>query len=188
MRKIRYSPRLLGALVLAPSLAVAQENTGFPVIVPSQSSVYNQNTVNLPTPPPVNGQDIIRGASGVSCQSAVASGGPYLDLGVIGSQDVFNRDTAAVYGRVVVPLGERPKRPDCTELYELEITRLKMELELLRLGLPPAIAGAIDGSARHASQDAVSANQSNPLVIQEAASKTMFTERSSRDPDRNPGE
>lgn len=122
--------------------AQAQESAAIPVILPNQSSVFNQSTVNLPTPPAVNGQDIIRGSSGVSCQTAVSNGGAYVDIGVIGSQDVFSRDTAAVYGRVVFPLGKRPDRPDCTKLYALEIQRLQMELQLLSFN-----AGGINGAA-----------------------------------------
>ncbi|MEE2690061.1 MAG: hypothetical protein VX640_00850 [Pseudomonadota bacterium] len=125
------------ALTFAAPAALAQTTAdGVPIIIPSQSSIYNQNAVNLPAPPMPNGQDVVRGVSGASCQSSVGSGGPYLDLGVIGSQDVFNRETAALYGRVVIPIGERPKRVDCTRLYELEIARLKMEIDLMRLGMP----------------------------------------------------
>lgn len=90
--------------------------------------------MTLPNAPIVSGQDIIRGADGTSCQSAVASGGPYLDFGVLQNEDVFTRQSAAVYGRIVVPLGKRGRRVDCTKLYKLEIARMQMELELLRMG------------------------------------------------------
>ncbi|NJO38679.1 MAG: hypothetical protein HC871_15075, partial [Rhizobiales bacterium] len=136
---MRTIPHLAAAaLTLAlPAPALAQTSPdGVPIIIPSQSSIYNQNAVNLPSPPIATGQDVVRGVSGATCQTAINSAGAYFDVGVIGSQDVFNRDTAAVYGRLVVPLGERPKRLDCTKLYELEITRLKMELDLMRLGAP----------------------------------------------------
>lgn len=105
-----------------------------PILIPSQSSVFNQNSVNLPSAPSVSGQDVVRGADGTTCQSAVASGGPYLDVGVLQSQDFYARDTAALYGRVVFPLGRRSRRVDCTQLYKLEIERMRMELELLRVG------------------------------------------------------
>ncbi|MEM6913274.1 MAG: SPOR domain-containing protein [Pseudomonadota bacterium] len=90
--------------------------------------------MNLPNAPMTTGQDIVRGADGTSCQTAIASGGPYLDVGVLQSQDFYQRDSAAVYGRVVIPIGKRAKRLDCTRLYQLEIERMRMELELLRLG------------------------------------------------------
>jgi len=140
MRKISHhaSGAVIGSLMCALPAFAEDATTQYypPYVPPSQSSIYNQSSVFLPTPPVAHGQDSVRGASGLSCQSAVASGGPYLDLGMIGAQDVFNRDTATVYGRIVVPLGKRPKRPDCTKLYDLEIARLRMELELLRMGLP----------------------------------------------------
>ncbi|MBB4657939.1 hypothetical protein [Parvularcula dongshanensis] len=116
-------------------MAGAQETNLQPVLVPSQSSVLNQNSVFLPTPPTATGQDMVRSAGGTSCQTAVASGGPFLDVGVIGSQDLHARDTGAVYGRLVVPIGRRAKRVDCTRLYDLEIQRLRMELEVLRAGV-----------------------------------------------------
>ncbi len=153
MRKIRHRSTPAIAFVigwlLTTGVAFAQNaDTQIvpiypPYVPPSQSSIYNQNSVYLPTPPVAHGTDSVRGAAGVSCQSAVGSGGPYLDIGLIGSQDVYNRDTASVYGRIVVPLGDRPKRPDCTKLYELEITRMRMELDLLRMGLPPGLGGTM---------------------------------------------
>ena len=140
MRKIRHRPgrALTAAILCIASPALGQEAPYYypPYAPPSQSSVYNQNSVYLPTTPSVSGQDMVRGAGGVTCQSAVASGGAYVDVGLIGAQDVFNRDTAALYGRVVVPLGKRPDRPDCTKLYEMELARMQMELDLMRMGLP----------------------------------------------------
>ena len=165
MRKVRYYAAwaLISTVAVAQS-AHAQETSAqyhAPYYPPSQSSVYNQNSVYLPTPPIAQGQDIVRGASGVSCQSAVASGGPYVDIGLISAQDVYNRDTAAFYGRIVVPLGKRPERPDCTKLYELEIARLRLELELLRMGLPPGI-----GAMAQASVSDVEAPQTgSPMMI-----------------------
>ena len=138
MRKI-YG---ISAVILAGGLCsgasaqvdpIAAQNT---IIVPSQSSVYNQNSVNLPTAPQPNGQDIVRSSGGTSCQSAVSTNNPYLDIGVIGSDDVFQRETQALYGRLVVPLGPKPRRVDCTRLYELEIARLSMELEMMKLAMP----------------------------------------------------
>lgn len=153
MRKIRYRSAdaaiaAMAAWMMAGAAYGQSSDTQLvpiypPYAPPSQSSVYNQNSVYLPSPPVAHGTDSVRAAAGVSCQSAVGSGGPYLDIGLIGSQDVFNRETASVYGRIVVPLGDRPKRPDCTKLYELEIARMRMELDLLRLGLPPGLGGTM---------------------------------------------
>ncbi len=37
------------------------------------------------------------------------------------------------YARVTMPLGHRPPRIDCSRLYELEIARMKREIELLKM-------------------------------------------------------
>ncbi|MEM7739372.1 MAG: hypothetical protein AAF225_01050, partial [Pseudomonadota bacterium] len=116
----RRAPQLLAVCAAALGSAAAQQEvtqSGQPIVVPSQSSVFNQNSVNLPNAPMTTGQDIVRGADGTSCQTAIASGGPYLDVGVLQSQDFYQRDSAAVYGRVVIPIGKRAKRHDCTKLY-----------------------------------------------------------------------
>lgn len=150
MRKISCGlpATLIAGSLLPAAMAGQQVSSGTevqPIIIPSQSSVYNQNSVTLPNPPTVHGQDVVRGAGGVSCQSAVASSGPYVDVGMIGSEDVFDRSTGALYGRIVFPLGKKRRRIDCNRLYELEIERMRLELELLRMGtglmadpMPPA--------------------------------------------------
>lgn len=138
MRTLPHRPaRALAPCLLLLGAAAAQvtDGTSPPIVIPSQTSVFNQNAVTLPTAPSVSGQDVVRGADGTTCQSAVASGGPYLDVGVLQSQDFYARESAALYGRVVVPLGKRAQRVDCTALYKLEIERMRMELELLRMGL-----------------------------------------------------
>ncbi|WP_160605573.1 hypothetical protein [Pontixanthobacter aquaemixtae] len=95
------------------------------------------------------GEDSIETAEGTRCRQSINSNGSYLDLGLTGraskpltqpqalnlpfllSQD---RDSEMLaYARVTIPLGKKPQRIDCSRLYELEITRLKRELELLRL-------------------------------------------------------
>lgn len=124
-------------LTALPQISAAQtyyDNAGTPIFLPNSSSSYNQNGFHLPNAPTVNGQDTVRGSSGITCQSAVASNGPKLDFGLIGSNDIFDRNSTSVYGRISMPLGKRPKRVDCTKLYELEIQKLKMELQLLRAG------------------------------------------------------
>ncbi len=100
-------------------------------------SVSSQNTrnfgFNLPSPISPNGHDEVRAADGTTCRSSIATSGAYLDFGGIGSQlqDSGNLD-GTVYGRIVIPLGERPGRLDCRALYQLEIERLKFELKLAR--------------------------------------------------------
>ncbi|NNU17610.1 hypothetical protein HK107_14860 [Parvularcula sp. ZS-1/3] len=135
MRTFSYSTPIALAVLLVGSAAAQDQSPPTPIVIPSQSSLFNQNTINLPQAPIVTGQDVVRGADGTTCQSAVANGGPFFDVGVLQSEDVYARQTAAVYGRVVFPIGKRAKRIDCTRMYELEIARMRMELEVLRMGV-----------------------------------------------------
>lgn len=96
-------------------------------------------------PPPVGpgGDDSITTSEGVRCSQSINSNGGYLDLGVAGgdlntyySTDLDNRPQSAVgYARIIIPLGDAPRRLDCSRLYDLEIQRLKAEIEMLRIGL-----------------------------------------------------
>lgn len=77
------------------------------------------------------------------CSQSINSNGGYLDLGVAGGDlntyynaDLDRRPQSAVgYARVIIPLGETPQRLDCSRLYDLEIQRLKAEIEMLRIGM-----------------------------------------------------
>jgi hypothetical protein len=100
----------------------------------------------LPPPPTgPGGEDRIETASGTRCSQSINSNGSYLDVGVAASS-ANGRDTystpffsdrrgseALGYVRMTVPLGHRPARVDCTRVYELEIQRMKREIELLKL-------------------------------------------------------
>lgn len=93
---------------------------------------------NLPGVQLPQGADEVRAADGTTCRSAVSGSGAYLDVGVIGtpgSSSTTGTSTASAYGRIVIPLGHQPKRLDCSELYALEVERLKMELRLMQMGL-----------------------------------------------------
>lgn len=97
-------------------------------------------------PPPVGpgGEDSITTSEGVRCSQSINSSGGYLDLGIAGgdlstyyssNQNVATNNTAVGYARVIIPLGKRPKRIDCSQLYQMEIERLKAEIEALQIGL-----------------------------------------------------
>ena len=105
---------------LVSQAAVAQQASG---------SAFSLPGVSLP-----QGTDEVRAADGTSCRSAVGGNGAYLDMGAIGSPS-DNMRTSSVYGRVLIPLGANSKRLDCSQLYQLEVERLKMELELAKAGM-----------------------------------------------------
>ena len=100
------------------------------VVLPNTSQAYNH--------------DEVRTSSGLSCRQA--SGGPTtIEFGVLARDDEVDRDAfdpafgeavtqtgGAVYARVVHALGA-PKRLDCSRIYELEVERLKAEIEMLRI-------------------------------------------------------
>ncbi len=102
------------------------------------SSYYNQtyqHGLALPHVPLPSGSDEFRAADGTACCSNTASNDAYLDVGAIGSQDVEGSSIGGTfYGRIIMPLGPKPKRLDCTHLYTLEIERLRHELQLVRMG------------------------------------------------------
>ena len=98
----------------------------------------------LPSPPVgPGGEDAITTSEGVRCSQSINSSGGYLDFGVAGgdlsnyaSPSSARRANSAIgYARIIMPLGVSPKRLDCSELYDLEIQRLKAEIEMLRVGL-----------------------------------------------------
>lgn len=99
-----------------------------------------------PAPSGTGGEDSIETAEGTRCRQSINSSGPYLDVGVTGSRSRSEPmdqralvttapfgDQALAYARVTVPIGQRPRRLDCSRLYELEITRLRREIELMRM-------------------------------------------------------
>jgi hypothetical protein len=97
----------------------------------------------LPSPPVgPGGEDSITTSEGVRCSQSINSSGGYLDFGVAGGDlsssygtSSSGAQSAIGYARIIVPLGNAPKRLDCKELYDLEIQRLKAEIEMLKVGL-----------------------------------------------------
>ena len=116
-------------LIHCPALA---DHQGYP----HSHSYTNQTGIHMPPMPQNQGQDEVRSSSGLSCRSSNATSGPVMDMGVIGSGTNFAEGpNSSLYARVVIPLGERPTRLDCNALYQLELERLRLEVEMLRMGL-----------------------------------------------------
>lgn len=114
------------------------------MLIPSASA---QTGIFLPPGPQgPGGEDTIETSSGTRCRQSINSNGGYVDIGVAGSAgsaipqgrgafvSIAERDREALaYARVTLPLGKRPKRLDCSRIYELEIARLREEIELLKM-------------------------------------------------------
>jgi len=120
-------------------------------------------SVGLPAAPQwPNGTDRVRSADGVQCESSAAPRQWYMDIGLlagrgngVGAQnngtviDInstfidpnFQRNTYAVYARVVINLEDAPPPINCNVLYGLEIERLKSEIEYLKFG--SGVAGSV---------------------------------------------
>lgn len=102
-----------------------------------------------PAPQGSGGEDSIETAEGTRCRQSLNSNGAYVDLGLTGRSGSTlpqppagatfftypqDRDREALsYARVTIPLGKRPARLDCSRLYELEIARLKQQVEMLTM-------------------------------------------------------
>ena len=132
MRKI---PRQTALTVIAAGLLAL----GVQPLRADDVNFISQNIqgFNLPGVQLPQGADEVRAADGTTCRSAVSGNGAYLDVGVIGTPKATGAggSTASAYGRIVIPLGRSPKRLDCSQLYALEVERLKMELRLMQMGL-----------------------------------------------------
>jgi hypothetical protein len=120
---------LLAACLLAPSGASLAQGIYLP-----------------PAPQGPGGEDAIETSSGTRCRQSINGNGAYVDVGVAGStanrfRNFYSVDgnanrggtEALGYARITMPLGKTPTRLDCSRLYELEIARLKREIELLEL-------------------------------------------------------
>lgn len=122
------------ALLLAASLA-------------AEAPAFANDGIFLPQSPiGPGGEDSIETAEGTRCRQSINNSGAYADLGIVGNkarQPDYrsgavalvndNVDYALAYARVTIPLGRKPRRLDCTRLYELEITRLKREIEMMKM-------------------------------------------------------
>lgn len=143
----------------------------------AQSTIINQNLsgFSLPGVQLPQGHDEVRAADGTTCRSAVSGSGAYLDVGIIGSPEQIQNGNLSHYGRIVIPLGRKPKRLDCTKLYNLEIQRLQIELRLMQMGLSRSFNPA-SSIAVEAPQEAVvinaSATVSTDKNIKLASAKT----------------
>ncbi len=137
----------------------------------SQSAGFSLPGVTLPS-----GTDEVRAADGTSCRSAVGGNGAYIDMGVIGKQSTANDN--AYYGRVVIPLGRNSKRLDCSQLYALEVERLKLELELAKAGMGRTQDTNIDSTETAALDDSslVEEPAVEPTVAEKPSKKKKATE------------
>ena len=87
---------------------------------------------NLPGVQSPTGYDEVRASDGTTCRSALGSRGAYLDMGGVVNEDRGRINGGSVYGRLIVPLGQKPDRIDCDSLYQIEVERLRLEVAAMR--------------------------------------------------------
>jgi hypothetical protein len=165
---------LFAATLLAGVEAAAQDN------------YINQNIsgFNLPGVTLSQGHDEVRAADGTTCRSAVGGSGAYMDVGVIGNpeQDANGNSSMSAYGRIVVPLGKMPKRVDCSKLYDLEVTRLELELKLAQMGLGRGISPVSDESADGASAEMTGEAPADLPPVATALERTAMANAAAAEP------
>lgn len=145
-------------------------------ILPAASQDYivqqQQNGFSLPGVSLPQGQDEVRAADGTTCSSSIAGSGAYFDVGVIrGNNARSATEGLATYGRFVIPLGSKAKRLDCSHLYKLEVERMRMELDLLRMGVGRDITTGSTGSTDETERPQADAVPAKPAVRKVAAGK-----------------
>ena len=126
----------------APSLLLVASLSGAVPALAGTGGLY------LPSAPTGSGgEDSIETSSGTRCRQSINSSGAYLDVGVTGTTSTPDdphralsyRDDrpnqATAYARVTLPIGKRPQRIDCSQVFELEIAKLRREVELLKMGV-----------------------------------------------------
>jgi hypothetical protein len=131
----------MGAFARSLSLVASAELLLAATAAAAQPGIYLP-----PAPQGPGGEDTIETQSGTRCRQSINGNEGYLDVGVAGSAasgmptggNVFvsinERDRQALgYARITIPLGKKPKRLDCSRIYELEIQRLREEVALLRM-------------------------------------------------------
>ena len=99
--------------------------------------VADNSSLSLQLPsPPMNYQSDRFRAGNLDCSNAVG-GGTTLEYGVTGvisnmEGTVGRGKDVGVYARVVVPLDKPRSRINCDDLYQLELTQRRLEVEMLR--------------------------------------------------------
>lgn len=129
------------------------------------SAQTNLGSINLPQAPQFpQGQDRVRATDGTECNRSTAPRKKYMDMGVVAGgaggtgvenqypytyypgmtpppNNQYNRAGGSVYARIVINLDAENYNLDCGRLYELELERLRTELEqakLMGVGKPVA--------------------------------------------------
>jgi hypothetical protein len=102
----------------------------------ASSAVADSSSLSLALPsPPMNYQSDSFSTGNMRCSNAVG-GGVNLEYGVTGvlsGLDTINKGKdIGVYARIVIPLDKPKARINCDDLYQIELTQRRLEVQKLR--------------------------------------------------------
>lgn len=102
----------------------------------SSSAVADSNSLSLALPsPPINYQSDSFSTGNTRCSNAVG-GGINLEYGVTGVLSGLDTNSRGknigVYARIVIPLDKPKSRINCDDLYQIELTQRRLEIQKLR--------------------------------------------------------
>ena len=108
----------------------------FALCVMTSSAVADSSSLALSLPnPPMNYQSDSFSTGSLRCSNAVG-GGVNLEYGVTGVLSGLDTNSRGkdigVYARIVIPLDKPKARINCNDLYRIELTQRRLEVQKLR--------------------------------------------------------
>ena len=102
----------------------------------ASSAFADNSSLSLALPsPPMNYQSDSFSTGNMRCSNAVG-GGVNLEYGVTGVLSGLNTNSRGkdigVYARIVIPLDRPKSRINCDDLYQVELTQRRLEIQKLR--------------------------------------------------------
>jgi len=102
----------------------------------ASSAFADNSSLSLALPsPPMNYQSDSFSTGNMRCSNAVG-GGVNLEYGVTGVLSGLNTNSRGkdigVYARIVIPLDKPKARINCDDLYQIELTQRRLEIQKLR--------------------------------------------------------
>ena len=108
----------------------------FALFIMSSSALAESSSLSLSLPsPPMNYQSDSFSTGNMRCSNAVG-GGVNLEYGVTGVLSGLDTNSKGrdigVYARIVIPLDKPKSRINCNDLYQIELSQRRLEIQKLR--------------------------------------------------------
>jgi hypothetical protein len=102
----------------------------------ASTAIAENSSLSLALPsPPMNYQSDSFSTGNMRCSNAVG-GGENLEYGVTGVLSGLDKNMRGkdigIYARIVIPLDKPKARINCDDLYQIELTQRKLEIQKLR--------------------------------------------------------